>query len=115
MDGICSLIGAVISCGVFVNSIIVMNKPEIWWIGPLVAFECGIVAFFYGIMTLVRLCRKGVPICSCKFWLTSRGEGSKNTPSTMSTTSDSGDLEMNEHSENSGGEENDTRLSTEVV
>jgi hypothetical protein len=93
-----------------------MNKPEIWWIDPLVAFVCGIVALVYGIFSLVRLCRKGVPICSCKFWLTSRGEGSKNLPSSMSTTSDSGDLEMNENNTKSGeGEENGTKLSTEVV
>ena len=92
-----------------------MNKPDIWWIDPLVAFLCGIVALLYGIFSLISLCRKGVRVCSCKFWLTSRGDGKDETTPATSTASDGGDLEMNESNNGNDGQDNGTNLSTEVV
>jgi hypothetical protein len=41
-DGICSLIGTVLSVALFFNTLIIDRSPEHWWIDPLVAVGAGI-------------------------------------------------------------------------
>lgn len=107
-DGVCSLIGTVLAAALFVNTLIIRANPDVWWLDPLVAMLAGIVALFYGMYSVILLCRKRVPICQLSWWLMSRGDGKANAA--HSTESD---LEMSENEkEDEGGA---TTLSNEVV
>jgi hypothetical protein len=76
-DGICSLIGTVLSITLFVSSLIIQSSPGAWWIDPVVSLAMGIVALVYGARCLyVARSRNGLPIFSCRWWLTSHGSGS---------------------------------------
>ena len=100
------------------------HHVDILFQDPLVALLCGIVALLMGLYSVCVLWRvKRVPICSCSWWLMSRGDGSgdpsfPDPSSKMSSTSggdvvtpaSSSDVEMQE---NENGDP--TKLSAEVV
>jgi len=74
-DGICSAVGTVLSCSLFVNTIIIVETPSAWWIDPAVAFVCGLVALVYGCWTLhLSRTKDGLPIFSVKWWFLSHGD-----------------------------------------
>jgi len=68
-DGICSLIGTIMSCGLFVNTLVIGQAEEAWWIDPVVALLAGIFAIIYGTQSVWRASKQGLPICSCAWWL----------------------------------------------
>mmetsp|Transcript_20207 Transcript_20207/g.37773 ORF Transcript_20207/g.37773 Transcript_20207/m.37773 type:complete len:269 (-) Transcript_20207:121-927(-) len=116
-DGVCSLIGTILAAALFVNTLIIRAKPDLWWLDPFVAMICGFVALLIGIHSLfIMWKRKRLPVFSLSWFLMSRGEskdGEESSPSTIHT-SDEGeaDLEMKETKNES---ENPTSLSAEVV
>mmetsp|Transcript_33779 Transcript_33779/g.36410 ORF Transcript_33779/g.36410 Transcript_33779/m.36410 type:complete len:196 (+) Transcript_33779:537-1124(+) len=128
-DGVCSLIGTILSAALFANTLIIKAKPEIWWLDPFVAMICGFAALFIGIHSIfVSWKHRRVPICSLSWWLMSRGDGGRRNNNTIYNDEDNNEpamspieksertseLEMNVKESNSGGLES-TNLSGEVV
>lgn len=75
-DGICSLIGTVLSGALFINTLIIDHRPEAWWIDPAVALGCGIASLIIGLYALcMAACIQKIPIWSCRWWLLSQGDG----------------------------------------
>lgn len=74
-DGICSMIGTILSVSLFINTLIIVEAPSAWWIDPAVAIACGVVSFVYGVWTLyVANCKMGLPIFSSRWWFFSHGD-----------------------------------------
>lgn len=74
--GICSLIGAFLSNTLFVNTVIIKNISEAWWIYPFVAWGCAVAAICIGPNTVaVANCIHEIPIWSFRWWLISSGDG----------------------------------------
>jgi divalent metal cation (Fe/Co/Zn/Cd) transporter len=75
-DGICSLIGTVLSGALFVNTLIIDHYPSAWWIDPAVALGCGIASIIIGLYAVcVAGCVQKLPICSPRWWFLSQGDG----------------------------------------
>lgn len=73
-DGICSMIGTVLSASLFIDTLIITAAPSAWLLDPIVAIGCGLASFVYGMWTLYKAWRKeGVPIFSLRWWFLSRG------------------------------------------
>lgn len=96
-DGICSLIGTLLSMAMFLNAILVQNKPWLWWIDPTVALLCGIFAIMYGIGSLhhAKTVQK-IPICSFSWFMNhDHQSNSTATPTSNGIPDDKiNDLEM---------------------
>lgn len=68
-DGICSLIGTVLSISLFVNTLIIAATERAWWIDPFVAMLAGIFALIYGARaTYVANIKEKLPIYSVSWW-----------------------------------------------
>lgn len=75
-DGICSLIGTILSGALFVNTLIIKQMPDAWWIDPAVALGCGIAAIIIGLYSIVYTSFvQKVPIFSLSWWRLSSGDG----------------------------------------
>ena len=75
-DGICSLIGTILSAALFVNTLIIKQIPDAWWIDPSVALGCGIAAINLGLYAIVYTSYvQKVPIFSLNWWKSSSGDG----------------------------------------
>jgi hypothetical protein len=127
-DGVCSLIGTVLGAALFVNTIIIRNRPQIWWLDPLVAMACGFSALFLGFHSIfVAWKHRRVPILSLSWWLMSRGDG---TPKHKVSRGSSKNDDEREHGSSENGNDNDnndernfevemkessTKLSNEIV
>lgn len=75
-DGICSLIGTILSGALFINTLIVKHAPEAWWIDPAVALGCGIASIAIGMHAIiVASCIQRIPIFSLSWWMLSKGDG----------------------------------------
>mmetsp|Transcript_4409 Transcript_4409/g.5096 ORF Transcript_4409/g.5096 Transcript_4409/m.5096 type:complete len:261 (+) Transcript_4409:88-870(+) len=75
-DGICSLIGTILSVALCVNSLILGVAPESWWIDPAVALGCGIASIGIGLHSIISaIFIKKIPIYSLKWWFLSQGDG----------------------------------------
>ena len=75
-DGICSLIGTILSAALFVNTLIIKKVPGAWWIDPSVALGCGIASLTIGMYGIVDTsCIQKVPIFSFSWWMLSTGDG----------------------------------------
>ena len=73
-DGVCSLIGTVLAMGLFVTSFVIEKNPSIWWLDPVFAMACGLVAFFIGMYSVfVARFVDGLPIFSRTWWFVSQG------------------------------------------
>lgn len=76
-DGLCSLIGTILSGTLFINSLIIESKPSLWWIDPTVAMFCGIGATVLGSMHVRQARQKEhLPIFTLKWWRSSDGKES---------------------------------------
>lgn len=74
-DGICSMIGTILSASLFINTLIIKAAPSAWWIDPVVAIGCGLASLIYGMRTLYTARHKDkLPIFSCGWWLLSYKE-----------------------------------------
>ena len=79
-DGLCSLIGVILSCTLFISSLLIQQHPGIWWIDPTVAMFCGFGAIFLGSLHVRQARQKEhLPIFTLEWWFTS--QGSKDTGS----------------------------------
>lgn len=96
-DGVCSLIGTVLAIALFVNTLIVKDNPQIWWLDPLVSMVAGVIAMVYGLygVCMARIKEK-LPICSIRWWFTSQGS--------KTDAEDTGDRPGPEHFTGSGVE-----------
>lgn len=75
-DGICSLIGTILSIALFVNTLIIKHIPEAWWIDPAVALGCGIASIGIGLHAIIiTACVQQIPIWSWQWWWLSSGDG----------------------------------------
>lgn len=116
-DGVCSLIGTVLACALFVNYFVIRQYPDLFWVDAVVAMVLGFVALMIGMQSIFALCKRKVPICSCSWWFMSRGDGKESSadPTTRPSSEDgASDLEMSENM-SGGGEAGTTTLSNEVV
>lgn len=78
-DGVCSLIGTILAAALFINTLIIRAKPQIWWLDPFVAMVCGFAALFIGVHSIFVAWKfRRVPICSLSWWLMSRGDSGRN-------------------------------------
>jgi hypothetical protein len=75
-DGLCSLIGTVLSGSLFVNTILIeFTNGDWWWIDPIVALICGCVAFYLGLQAILHArCRDRLPIFTLSWWVQSQGD-----------------------------------------
>jgi len=75
-DGVCSLIGTILSGSLFVNTLIIMKQSNAWWLDPFVAFSCAIGSLIYGLSSIYRAyVVQGIPVCNFRWWLMSQGDG----------------------------------------
>jgi divalent metal cation (Fe/Co/Zn/Cd) transporter len=75
-DGICSLIGTVLSGALFINTLIINTLPGVWWIDPLVAIGAGIAAIIIGAQAVREARYKdSLPIFTLSWWMLSQGDG----------------------------------------
>jgi peptidoglycan/LPS O-acetylase OafA/YrhL len=75
-DGICSLIGTVLSGALFVNTLIIDTIPGVWWIDPLVAVGAGIAAIVIGGRAAWSArYTDNLPIFTISWWMLSQGDG----------------------------------------
>jgi hypothetical protein len=75
-DGICSLIGTVLSGALFVNTLIIDTAPGVWWIDPLVAVGAGIAAIIIGARAVwAARYKDSLPIFTLSWWMLSQGDG----------------------------------------
>jgi hypothetical protein len=77
-DGLCSMIGTILSVTLFINSLIVEQFPGFWFVDPTVAFFCGMVALFLGCHHVGQARKAGIPIFSSSWWSTGDGGPSTN-------------------------------------
>lgn len=71
-DGLCSVIGLLLSLLIFMNSWLISSHPEFWQIDPYSAMACGAVAVGIGSHGIFRaIFTKKLSIFSTSFW---RGE-----------------------------------------
>ena len=108
-DGLCSLIGTILAGTLFVNTMIIRENSDFWWIDPLVSLLCGIGSVLLGSYHLYVARRKdNLPIFSLQWWAMSQGDGtdersgrpigSEDMPVGLNESTKS-ELEMNERVE----------------
>jgi hypothetical protein len=79
-DGICSLIGTILSGTLFINTLLIQQAPSIWWIDPTVAMFCGFGALVLGSLGIRKArTQEKLPVFTLSWWMTS--QGSKDTNS----------------------------------
>jgi len=72
-DGICSLIGTLLSASLMVTTLITMQNKQLWWLDPLAAIICGMASLVFGLRSvLLQTCEKGIPIYSPRWWIFSQ-------------------------------------------
>jgi len=115
-DGLCSLIGTVLSSSLFFDTILVMEIPQIWWIDPTIAMLCGLASLAIGFYSVMYALLQGVPIYNIKWWLNSTGDGSDEisgrqledadlaTSANRDKDTNGGDTELTPRDELTGGE-----------
>lgn len=74
-DGMCSLIGTILSGSLLVNSFIIWRAEQAWFLDPIVAIACGLISLYVGARALVVACIQGIPIYKLQWWLMSQGDG----------------------------------------
>jgi peptidoglycan/LPS O-acetylase OafA/YrhL len=98
-DGICSLIGAILSGALLINTLIIDESPGVWWIDPLVSFGAATAAIVIGVRAVwAARYEENLPIFNLSWWVLSQGED----PNGNST-------EIPQANNNDGDVESDTR------
>jgi peptidoglycan/LPS O-acetylase OafA/YrhL len=74
-DGVCSLIGTVLACGVFATTFVIEQAPSLWRLDPLFAICCGFAALFLGAQAIYGASVvQGTPIFTRTWWFESAGD-----------------------------------------
>ena len=105
-DGLCSLIGTVLAGTLFINTLIIRENSDFWWIDPLVSLMCGIGSLLLGLWHLYQArYKENIPILSLHWWVMSQGDGKSSSvrqagdvPSGLNESTNP-ELEMNERAE----------------
>jgi len=72
-DGICSLVGTILSFALMLTTLITLGNESLWWIDPLIAIICGMACLVFGLRSVVlQSYEKGIPIWSPRWWIFSR-------------------------------------------
>lgn len=72
-DGLCSLIGTVLSGSLIITTLLTIENKELWWLDPLAAIICGMASLVFGLRSvLLQTCEKGIPIYSPRWWIFSQ-------------------------------------------
>jgi hypothetical protein len=75
-DGICSLIGTVLSGALFINTLIIDKASSVWWLDPIVAVGAGIAAIVIGAKSIHETrYKENLPIFTLSWWMLSQGDG----------------------------------------
>lgn len=77
-DGICSLIGTVLSASLFIDGIIINQNPGSWWVDPFISLLCGFLAILIGVHAMYGAHKEGLPIFSPRWWFLSQGDEDPN-------------------------------------
>lgn len=79
-DGICSMVGTILSASLFCNTVIILSTGSgNWWLDPTVAIICGLASLVYGLNGIYySYVVEGLPIFSRKWWRIKRSTPSKN-------------------------------------
>ena len=94
-DGICSLIGTILSASLLVNSIIIKNQGKAWWLDPAVALLCGLGALYIGLTSVYHdYVIQGIPVLNPRWWVSSQGETNSPSP-TFDNTEEDGEVVNN--------------------
>lgn len=89
-DGYCSLIGTVLATSLFLNTILVVSNPSLWWLDPTISLICGVVSLFLGLRSiLIQTCEKNIPILTPQWWISSQGDVTVKEMETMDKTKQS--------------------------
>jgi hypothetical protein len=113
-DGVCSLIGTILGAALFTNTVIIRNRPQIWWLDPCVAMICGFSALFLGFHSIfVAWKHRRVPILSLSWWLMSRGDGK--TYGKPPPSRESNDDENDNDNDNDNDDDDDERGGTTAM
>mmetsp|Transcript_5635 Transcript_5635/g.7397 ORF Transcript_5635/g.7397 Transcript_5635/m.7397 type:complete len:261 (+) Transcript_5635:185-967(+) len=79
-DGLCSLIGTILSGAMFINTLLIREYSSIWWTDPLVALLCGISAIVMGTGHIYQARYVDqLPIFTTTWWVMSHGDGHDET------------------------------------
>jgi hypothetical protein len=78
-DGICSLMGTILSGALCLNTLIIEQVvPSAWWIYPAVAFTCGIGSIITGFVAVYAArYRENLPVFTVSWWMLSQGDGTE--------------------------------------
>mmetsp|Transcript_24995 Transcript_24995/g.36949 ORF Transcript_24995/g.36949 Transcript_24995/m.36949 type:complete len:268 (+) Transcript_24995:134-937(+) len=115
-DGICSLIGTILSTALFVNTLIIKSVPEAWWIDPSVALGCGIASFAIGMHSVVcDVFINKIPIYLPSWWLLSQGDGKDEFAGQKNVTMAELNTVRESPDEDSENEVKDAEESSEVI
>jgi divalent metal cation (Fe/Co/Zn/Cd) transporter len=110
-DGVCSLIGTVLSVGLFATTFIIEKAPSNWWLDPAFATACGLVSLLLGLhAVIVASCVEKIPIFSIKWWAVSQGDGMDEMAGTELESTDFG-----EEGDQTEDEKEDTTKLSELV
>lgn len=69
-DGICSLIGTILSASLLLTTAIIDYAPNAWYIDPIVSLIIGISAIVYGFRVVLKMVMDGIPIFHPDWWIT---------------------------------------------
>jgi len=83
-DGICSMVGAILSASLFCNTVIFLaSDGGAWWLDPTVALLCGLGSLAYGLHGIyIAYVIEGLPIFSRKWWKLKRSPSSPTNATT---------------------------------
>merc|ERR1712038_823191 len=89
-DGICSMVGAILSASLFCNTVLyIASSGGAWWLDPIVALICGLGSLVYGLHGIyIAYVVEGLPIFSRKWWKLKRSLPSSSTNTATTTTTD---------------------------
>ena len=105
-DGICSMIGTILSASLLVNSIIIKNQGKAWWLDPAVALLCGLGALYIGLTSVYHdYVIQGIPVLNPRWWVSSQGETNSPSPTFDNNTEEDAEV----------GNNNNSKASTEMT
>lgn len=90
-DGICSLIGTVLSASLLLTTAIIDHSPKAAFIDPTVSLIIGIGAMVYGFKVVFNMVQNGIPIFHPDWWITKKEDDHQSTATELPAMEKSGD------------------------
>ena len=83
-DGICSLIGTILSLTLFFSTILIAMNPHLWFVDPSISLSASIFAMLMGGKALHDAHTKDqIPVFTMSWWLSNPDETNMNNNNTM--------------------------------